>query len=161
MLSSCAGYFYDLFCGKKRNKASTITIADISPDTMELLLESMYTGQLKISERNIMDIILAARQLRYFTVEQACDEYMQSLVTRKNCYSYLEFAVEQQFHGLAEACMRCIAEHFKDLTKGPKYLNLNIDQVVTLLSRDDLDAESELVVFDRMLDWMNCDLPKR
>ena len=161
MLSSCAGYFYDLFCCKKRNKASTITITDISPDTMELLLESMYTGQLKISERNIMDIILAARQLRYFTVEQACDEYMQSLVTRKNCYSYLEFAVEQQFHGLAEACMRCIAEHFNDLAKGPKYLNLNIDQAVSLLSRDDLDVESELVVFNRMLDWINCDLPKR
>ena len=125
------------------------------------MLESMYTGQLKVNERNIMDILKAARQLRYYTVEQASDEYLQSLVNKRNCYSYLEFGYTQGFTGLIEMCFRCIAENFEDLAENQKYLDLTLDQVICLLSRDDLNVVSELVVFDRMLDWIHYDIPNR
>ena len=134
---------------------------DISPDIMQLLLESMYTGQLQVNDRNILAILAAARQLRYFTVEQACDEYLQSLVNKDNCYKYLDFAYDEEFSGLAEKCFCCLAKNFQELAMGPKYLDLKLDRVLSLLARDDVNVGSELVVFDRMLDWINHDIPDR
>ena len=103
----------------------------------------------------------AASHLKYHAVEDACDEYLRLQVNKENCSDFLTLGYVHGLRGLCESCFKIMADNFEDLARGPDFLQLNVDQIVTLLGRNDLKAKNELVIFERMMDWINEDIPTR
>lgn len=168
VLSTCSDYFHDIFCSPNHDNSSqnsghidVITLSNISPSIMELVLDSMYSGRLQVNEYNFRDLLYAASHLGYHTMQDACDDFLQGLLSKRSCKSLLQQAFAYNLKGLCEACFKLIAHNFEELASGEDYLQLNLEQLVTLLSRSDLNARNELLVFHRMMDWINHDIPNR
>lgn len=165
VLSACANYFYDHFClhhAPTCPDVEVIHFPDTSGEIMTNLIDSMYTGRLWVNQLNAADLLHEARNIGYYNGVLACEQYLETVVNASNCYSYLQFAHENELAELQEVCLRCIAGNFDHLAQGPDYLALTLEMLQTLLERDDIHSEGgELSVFYRMLNWINHDQARR
>lgn len=50
VLATCSDYFYDLFIDQRAIEITEVDLTHIDADTFEVILESMYTGKVQLTE---------------------------------------------------------------------------------------------------------------
>jgi len=63
VLSICSPYFRSLFKRLGSNVKSVIFLKDVDPKHLELLLEYMYKGEIKVQEQELVNVLNAAQSL--------------------------------------------------------------------------------------------------
>ena len=54
VLASCSAYFYAMFTGElSESKQMNITMKDVDPSALEMLLEFAYTAEIQVTEENV------------------------------------------------------------------------------------------------------------
>ena len=58
VLASCSAYFYAMFTGElSESKQMNITMKDVDPAALEMLLEFAYTAEIQVTEENVQVVI--------------------------------------------------------------------------------------------------------
>ena len=132
----------------------------ISPDALKMVMDSIYTGDLRVNEDNVFKLIAAADHLQVTSVVQQCCDFLKRefIQLRLDLNNYcLVFTVADR-HGLRdlrEAAEHKLASMFKDICESEEFLTLiGADQFFSLLSRDDLSAPSETFIFKSVMQWI-------
>ncbi|KAK0048934.1 kelch-like protein 40a isoform X2 [Biomphalaria pfeifferi] len=74
LLAACSGFFRGLFrSGMKETELKCVTVEDISSETFELILETLYTGDGVLTNDNVIDIWRAAHQLQIMFLDLEAD----------------------------------------------------------------------------------------
>jgi len=71
VLAANSDYFHVMFtAGKKELNQELIELKDesISPDALKIVMDSIYTGDLRVNEENVFEVIAAADHLRVTSV---------------------------------------------------------------------------------------------
>ena len=82
-----SNYVYIIFDSKK-----TIEIKEIHSQSLRLLIDYMYTGEIIINEQNFENLLSTANLLQVFSVKEACSQFIQSHLDLENCIGIREFA---------------------------------------------------------------------
>ena len=163
VLAANSDYFHAMFTdGMKESNQEVIELKDesISPDALKIVMDSIYTGDLRVNKENVFEVLTAADHLQVTTVvQQCCDflkrEFVQLRLDLEN-YSFLSTVADR--HGLRdlqEAAERKMASMFKDVCESEEFLtHIAAEQLRNLLSRDDLAAPSETFVLKSMIQWI-------
>lgn len=54
VLASCSAYFYAMFAGElSESKQLNVTMKDVDPVALEMLLEFAYTAEIQVTEENV------------------------------------------------------------------------------------------------------------
>ena len=54
VLASCSAYFYAMFTGElSESKQMNVTLKDVDPGALEMLLEFAYTAEIQVTEDNV------------------------------------------------------------------------------------------------------------
>ena len=54
VLASCSAYFYAMFTGElSESKQMNVTMKDVDPVALEMLLEFAYTAEIQVTEENV------------------------------------------------------------------------------------------------------------
>ena len=163
VLAANSDYFYAMFTdGMKESNQEVIELKDesITPDALKIVIDSIYTGDLHVSEENVFEVLAAADHLQVASVvEQCCDFLKREFVQlRLDLQSYCLICTVADRHGLRdlqEAAEHKMASMYKDICESEEFLsNVNTDQLLSLLSRDDLSAPSETFVFKSVIQWI-------
>ena len=163
VLAAKSDYFHAVFTnGMKESNQEVIELKDenISALGFKVVMDSIYSGELLINKKNVFEVLTTANQLQMPTiVRQCCDffdkEYIQGCI---DVQTYLHLRAFADLHGLRdlkEDVQRKMASFYSQVSESEEFLSLlDADQLLNLLSRDDLNAPSETFVFKSVMQWI-------
>ena len=164
VLAANSDYFHAMFTdGMKESNQELIELKDesISPDALKIVIDSIYTGDLRVNEENVFEVLAAADHLQVTSVVQHCCDFLKRefIQLRLDLHNYCLLSTVADRHGLRdlqEAAEKKMASMFKDICESEEFLtHIGADQLFSLLSRDDLNAPSETFVFKSVMQWIN------
>jgi len=81
VLAAISDYFDGMFAhGMKESPQEVIELKDesISAETLKIVLDSIYSGGLHVSNENVFEVLLAADHLQVTSVVNQCCDYLQT-----------------------------------------------------------------------------------
>eukprot|EP00058_Branchiostoma_floridae_P005068 XP_002590556.1 hypothetical protein BRAFLDRAFT_86237 [Branchiostoma floridae] len=161
VLAACSGYFRAMFCnGHRETNENKITIHEVSTSAMELLVDYAYTSKITITEDNVVKLLAGANFLQIEPVYRACMSFTCNNLSAKNCLKLLHLGGVLSCPDLEKEAKLYAMKEFASVSKTPEFLYLTKDQLITLISSDDLNA-SEDTVYTAVMAWINHDTRKR
>lgn len=134
----------------------------IDEETLEQLINFSYSGKVRISSSNVQSLMVGASFLQLNNIVDACSQFLQKrLQGMCVCLSTFEidfcsgsnvlllrsFAVALGCTSLVRSADRFIDKHFVSISGTPEFLQLSLDDLVSIISRDQLYVSSEEQVF--------------
>ena len=123
-------------------------------------MDSIYTGDLHVNEENVFEVLAAADHLQVTSVVKLCCDFLliEFVQLRFDVQMYSRVWTIADRHGLKdlqEAAEHKMASMYKDVCESDEFLApISEDQLLILLSRDDLSAPSETFVFKSVMQWI-------
>ena len=160
VLAASSDYFYAMFTnGMKESNQEMIELKDesITSNALKIILDSIYTEDLHVTEENVFEVLAAAFHLQVTSVVQRCSDFLKKefVQLRLDLQNYCLLCTVADRHGmkdLREAAESKMALTFKDICESEEFLSImEPDQLVNLLNRDDLSAPSETFVFKSVM----------
>ena len=164
VLAASSNYFYAMFTdGMKESSQEVIELKDesISSDVLKILLDSIYTGDLLVDEESVSKVLAAADHLQVASVVHQCCNFLltEFVKIRFDFETYCriwEIALSYGLKDLQDAAECAVAKMYTDVCESEEFLtHIGGNQLVSLLSRDDLIAPSETFVFKSVMQWIN------
>ncbi|XP_004581872.2 kelch repeat and BTB domain-containing protein 6-like [Ochotona princeps] len=160
VLAATCPYFRSMFTGAMHeSKQTSVTIHDLDPDSFEVLLNYCYTGRVSLNEANVQPLYAASDMLQLEYVREACASFLARRLNLANCTAIFKFA-----DAFGHVQLRCqaqafIAHHFKQLSqmgsvREESLADLTLAQLLAILCLDSLNIESEQMVSQVALQWM-------
>ena len=138
------------------------------------LVDYFYSGQITISNDNVMGLLHASSLLLLPSLVEACGQFLSNCLDESNCLDILAIATSHNFgdsfQQLERHAVRYIQLHFEAIwSRSPDtneeeqlqrendedpFLKMDHLQLTKLLSADDLCADSEENVFQCLQRWL-------
>ena len=164
VLAASSDYFHAMFAhGMKEANQEVIELKDenISAAALKNVLDSIYSGNFTaVNDENVFEVLVAADHLQVTSVVQQCCEYLQTefVQLRSDMETYCRICTIADRHGLKdlqEATQRNMASRYNEVCESEEFLsNINADQLLNLVLRDDLMSPSETFVFKSVMQWI-------
>lgn len=162
VLSACSQYFQAMFTNQMlESKQEHITLSDIDENSIEEIVNFAYTGQIDIHEDNVQHVLKASSILQLSEIVAACCTFLKGQLHATNCLGIATFAQAHGCVSLGNRAMEYVQDNFTEVVEGEEFLQLNLDNVLALLSSDLIQVTSEESVFEAMYKWLQYDLPAR
>ncbi|XP_068740712.1 kelch-like protein diablo [Montipora capricornis] len=163
VLAANSDYFHAMFAhGMKESNQEVIELKDenISAAALKIVMDAIYSGVISINDKNVFEVLPAADHLQVTSVIQQCCDYLQTeFVHQKfDLQTYCRICRIGDRHclnDLKEATQREMASIYKEICESEEFLShIDAGQLLSLLSRDDLNAPSENFVFQSVMQWI-------
>uniref|UniRef100_A0A6A7FTI1 Kelch-like protein diablo n=3 Tax=Hirondellea gigas TaxID=1518452 RepID=A0A6A7FTI1_9CRUS len=162
VLAAVVPYFNAMFTSDMvESKQKEITMKGIEAGALESLINFAYSGKIKIDAENVQSLLVGASFLQLIQVKEACACFMKHRIHIRNVLSVRYFGETFSCQSLVKACNRYLQKHFVHVAESEEFLNLNFDDVLEIISRDELNVPSESCVFEAAMSWVKRDLEKR
>ncbi|KAI8512543.1 Kelch-like protein 6 [Branchiostoma belcheri] len=160
VLAACSGYFRAMFCnGHRESKEHKVDIHQVSASALQLLVDYAYTSRVTITEDNAVELMEAASFFQVPPVSDACTKFLSDTISAKNCLEMVK--VGGMLNPTLEAkALSCALKEFTAVNKAPEFVDLTKDQLIKLVSSDDLNAPEE-TVYTAVMKWINHDTRNR
>ena len=138
-----------------------IKLDHISKDTMEIILDYMYYGDLNLDSDQLLDLVDAAEYLQMDELKSICIAEVPGTLGPGNAISWWEKANEMELGNIRNKCEAIMIENFCEVSKQTDFLRLSYQELQSYLS----DICSKTVKSDYALDavmrWVNHTLESR
>ena len=165
VLAAYSDYFYVMFAdGMKESNQEVIELKDesLSPHVFKIVIDYIYSGDLQINKENVFEVLAAADYLQVRNVlQQCCDFLLTEIIqsARFDIQLYRRVWTITDKHSLREvkeAADHKMASMYTDVGESEEFLsNIDADQLLSLLSRDDLNAPSETFILNQCCSGLN------
>ncbi|XP_077991677.1 kelch-like protein 25 [Glandiceps talaboti] len=154
ILASCSGYFRAMFTSDmKESKFEEITLNELDPKIMDLLLQYIYTAKIIITENNCQELLEAAGLFQIISVRDACAAYLQRQLHPSNCLGFQRFAANHACQKLAEAAEEFSYVYLEEVSQNEEFLLLSKESLLKYLTNSDLLTEEE-ILFEAIMRWV-------
>ncbi|XP_047628725.1 kelch-like protein 18 isoform X4 [Phacochoerus africanus] len=128
---------------------------------LEALINFAYNGHLAIDQQNVQSLLMGASFLQLQSIKDACCTFLRERLHPKNCLGVRQFAETMMCAVLYDAANSFIHQHFVEVSMSEEFLALPLEDVLELVSRDELNVKSEEQVFEAALAWVRYDREQR
>nr|KAI8751633.1 kelch-like protein 40 [Biomphalaria glabrata] len=144
LLAACSGFFRGLYrSGMKETELKCVTVEDISSETFELILETLYTGHGVLTNDNVIDIWRAAHQLQIPFLIKECEEFAIATLSLDNYIEYYKIAKLFESKEVLEVIWSFILKNANSFFQTNLYFEMQISDVLKLIKSQDLETTSE------------------
>ena len=79
VLASYSEYFHSIFTDGKEVNQEVIELKDksISPEIFKIVMDSIYTGDLRVNHKSVFEVLFTASQLQIASVVQLCCDFVK------------------------------------------------------------------------------------
>lgn len=102
-----------MFTGFEESRQGRITLQDVDPRALTLLVEYVYTSNVEVNEDNVQVLLTAANLLQLGDVREACCDYLQTQLDASNCLGIREFADMHGCVDLLNYAETYVEQHFQ------------------------------------------------
>lgn len=158
ILAGTIPYFHAMFTHDMvESTQEIITIKEIDPEALELLINFAYSGKVVISTSNVQSLLVGASFLQLGKVRDACCDFLKKRLHPNNVLGVQSFADALGCTTLVEATNRYIQMYFTEVARSEEFLNLSFVEIKDIISRDELHITSEEQVFEAVIAWIKFD----
>lgn len=162
VLAACSAYFRAMFTGELAESRQTeITLYDLHGEAVETLIDFCYTSQITVEECNVQNLLPAACLLQLTEVQDVCCEFLKRQLDPSNCLGIRAFADTHACRGLLRVANRFTQLNFLEVVESEEFLLLPVNQLVDILSLDELNVRSEEQVYRAAMRWVHHNLSDR
>lgn len=162
VLAASIPYFHAMFTNDMMEcKQDEIVMQGMDPSALEMLINFAYNGCLAIDQQNVQSLLIGASFLQLQNIKDACCTFLKERLHPKNCLGVRQFAETMMCSVLYEAANHFIHQHFVEVSVSEEFLALPFEDVLELVTRDDLNVKSEEQVFEAALAWVRHDRENR
>ncbi|KAK5878207.1 hypothetical protein CesoFtcFv8_025639 [Champsocephalus esox] len=162
LLASSSEYFWALFGETTLERlAGSVSLPSITPEGLDVILDFLYSGWLKISRPSLPDVLEAARYLQVETAVSICEHFMTDGLSPLNCCCYANLAEHHSLPDAFEAANQTIAIEMRTLLQESRddLLRLNIQSLMAVLEADEIPGVKEQELIKLALDWLDMNGP--
>ncbi|KAJ9592761.1 hypothetical protein L9F63_015572, partial [Diploptera punctata] len=149
VLAAASPYFKAMFTGGlKESEMSRVKLQGVCPTAMARILHFMYTGQIRVTEITVCQLLPAATMF-------------QRQLDPANAIGIANFAEQHGCKDLNHKANQFIEQHFTQICQEEEFLQLTAIQLVALIKKDELNVQEEREVYNAVLKWVKYDEEKR
>uniref|UniRef100_A0A3Q3JSM2 Kelch-like protein 20 n=1 Tax=Monopterus albus TaxID=43700 RepID=A0A3Q3JSM2_MONAL len=162
ILSACSPYFRAMFTGELAESRQTeVVIRDIDERAMELLIDFAYTSQVTVEEGNVQTLLPAACLLQLAEIQEACCEFLKRQLDPSNCLGIRAFADTHSCRELLRIADKFTQHNFQEVMESEEFMLLPANQLIDIISSDELNVRSEEQVFNAVIAWVKYSIQER
>ncbi|KAG7257843.1 hypothetical protein CRUP_024993 [Coryphaenoides rupestris] len=162
ILSACSPYFRAMFTGELAESRQTeVVIRDIDERAMELLIDFAYTSQVTVEEGNVQTLLPAACLLQLAEIQEACCEFLKRQLDPSNCLGIRAFADTHSCRELLRIADKFTQHNFQEVMESEEFMLLPANQLIDIISSDELNVRSEEQVFNAVMAWVKYSIQER
>ncbi|KAM9775205.1 kelch-like protein 40b [Syngnathus typhle] len=162
VLCACSSYFRALFLSDiDESKKREVVLEDVEPGVMGLILKYLYTSRINVTEQNVQDIFAVANLYQIPSIFTVCVSFLQKRLSLSNCLAVFRLGLMLDCPRLAVSARNFACERFRLISRDEDFLQLQPGELAAILANDNLDVDSEEVVFEALMNWVARDLGER
>ncbi|XP_076455329.1 kelch-like protein 20 [Babylonia areolata] len=162
ILSACSPYFHAMFTGELAESRQTeVTIRDIDETAMELLIDFCYTSNITVEESNVQTLLPAACLLHLAEIQDVCCEFLKRQLDPSNCLGIRAFADTHACRDLLRIADKFTQHNFQEVMESEEFMLLPVNQLVDIISSDELNVRSEEQVYQAVMGWIKYNIQER
>ena len=170
ILAASSRYFDAMFSsGMKESLQTEVQLTELflTERAFELLLHFIYTSFLPLTEANVLDILEAADHLQISGAIKKCSLYILNNLREEKftIETKLKICRVAENHNLAELheeIVHAVALQFGEISSEKAFMeNVTSDELLLLLTRNDLSVPSETFLFQTVISWIKADRENR
>ncbi|XP_051562974.1 kelch-like ECH-associated protein 1B [Myxocyprinus asiaticus] len=162
VLASSSPVFRAMFTnGLKECGMEVVPIEGIHPKVMGRLIEFAYTASISVGEKCVIHVMNGAVMYQIDSVVKACCDFLVQQLDPSNAIGIANFAEQISCTELHQKAREYIYMNFSQVATQEEFFNLSHCQLVTLISRDELNVRCESEVFYACVEWVQYDRENR
>lgn len=163
ILAACSPYFRELFfsADDKDVDKKEVVLENLDPNVMEVVVNYMYSAEIDINDKNVQDILTIANRFQIPSVFTVCVNYLQKMLSKKNCLAIYRLGLMLNSARLAIAARDYIADRFETIAMDEDFLDLAPAELCAIIGADALNVGREELVFEALMRWIRKDKEKR
>ena len=131
-----------------------IELEEASAAVIEEVIAYVYTGNVSLTEENSHDLIATADYLLLPGLKTMATEFLKMNLTTENCVFNYYFAEKYQSFGLMDESCKMINANFSEVMGTTDFLSLEVTQMLSWVSSDDVIVAAEEEIFKGILKWV-------
>ncbi|XP_060872936.1 ring canal kelch homolog [Metopolophium dirhodum] len=161
VLVSACPYFRAMFTSFSEGAKYVVNIRELDSNILQLLIDYIYTGKIMVTEQNVMDLLPASVLLQLDYIRDVCVEFLKKQLNLSNCLGIKEFADFYNCMDLLSSSEEYIKTHFLKFIETDEFLSLSSEEVINLISCNDINVPFEEKVFECVINWVRHELDCR
>ncbi|CAH1265143.1 KLHL24 [Branchiostoma lanceolatum] len=119
------------------------------------ILDFLYTGEIRISENDVQDILQTAHMLQFDKILKYCCEFIQDNLCPANCLGVMRLAGMYGLSDLKKSARDMAMSNFSDAIQHGEFLSLSVQELLDLLEDEDLKVTNEEEVVNFVIRWLD------
>ena len=153
ILASMSSYFKGMFAsGMMESDTDIISLEGIDSHIFSLLLQYIYSGNIKITVSNAQELLSTSVYLQICHLQTLCEEFLMNHLDLSNCVDVWNLGKLYDCNVLSSGAWKYIIDNFADISL-PKLADLPRNDVISLVKDDNLNTSNEKDVFKFILHW--------
>ncbi|KAL4098062.1 hypothetical protein QTP88_022733 [Uroleucon formosanum] len=154
VLASVSPYFRAMFTNFEESNSNHVNIRELDSTVLQLLVNYFYTGEIIVTNENVQVLLAAANFIQLDYVKRACVEFLQTHMDPSNCIGIKAVADLHNCTDLLTTSEAFIKKQFLEVVKYDEFLSLSLEEMIELISCNDLTVPFEENVFECVIDWV-------
>ena len=162
ILSCCSRFFEAMFDLEMIEKyQNPVQIHGVNGAAVESVVDFMYNGEVKITSKNVMELIAASDYLQVAEVKRFCFEFLELILSSDNWFVILSAAKLYENEDLQNQVYEYVSNNFNDVIQTDEFKSLAKNVIIDLISKLNRTQTKELFLFQGLVTWCQHDVEIR
>ncbi|CAH2259250.1 jg10017 [Pararge aegeria aegeria] len=144
ILAASCEYFDAMFSvGLEESQKGRVVLPSVPPGILPMIIDFIYTGEIEIDKATVQHLMIAADMFQLHELVAGCGEFLKRELHPSNALGIFRFAENHNCTELAEEALVHAQAHWNLVANGEEMLELPLQQLLTLLSSEQLKVDNE------------------
>ena len=158
VLASCSPYFKAMFtCSLSESQKGDVDLQCVDAVALRSLIDFAYTGEVNVTQANVQCLLTAANLLQLKVVAEECCLFLSKQLHAINCIGIFRFAEMHACYDLYHKSIDFLLENFSDVMETEEFIQLSEDELIDIVSNDELVVDREETVLRAVCTWVRDD----
>eukprot|EP00960_Hanusia_phi_P076885 768626-Hanusia_phi.AAC.3 len=134
--------------------AKELDLQSMDGDSLTIVFDYIYARKIKVSEEKLPDLLGVSQKLGVSGLKDTCYFHLMKDLKPSNALRMRHLGKTLECHELLDAANRFIMHDFVSVSKSQSFNDLSEDALYEIIGSDDLFVESEKVIFDSVIRWV-------
>ncbi|XP_065661792.1 kelch-like ECH-associated protein 1 [Hydra vulgaris] len=132
-------------------------LSGLLPRFADDFIKYLYTGEIELTVENVESLFSCANFFIINGLRDACSSFLKDILSPMNCLSVSTIANRYCCFDLEQKALKMLHDNFSLVANGTEFLNLSLEDLIEILSSDEIQVSSEDVVFSALMKWIYFD----
>ena len=162
VLSCYSKYFEKMFKSQmKEQTQQSINVKGVKGESLKLLIDYIYSGQICVTSDNVVSLLSAADYLQLDKVKDFCVEFIRFEIKTENCLKILMMADIYRTPLLKNEVFKYINQNHEKIIKNQVHKYLSKVDFISCVSLFNQHAMNQNLLCQLILDWIKYDRETR